>query len=92
MNDVALLYLPMEETGILHGAVRLIELLVGVAHVFVPEARLLLRRDLEQRPHLLLYRVCIKKQKVPFWFLFFYNTRQTDGLVHAIPHRWCQLY
>lgn len=45
----------MEETGILHSAVWLIQLLVSVAHIFVPEARLALRWDLKQRPHFLLY-------------------------------------
>lgn len=54
-NKAALLYLPMEETGILHSAVWLIQLLVSVAHIFVPEARLALRWDLKQRPHFLLY-------------------------------------
>lgn len=47
----------MEETSILHSAVWLIQLLVGVAHIFVPEASLLLCWDLKQRPHLLLYRI-----------------------------------
>lgn len=48
----------MEETGILHGAVWLIQLLISVTHIFVPEPRLLLRWDLKQRPHLLLYCIC----------------------------------
>lgn len=48
----------MEETRILHSAVWLIQLLVSVAHIFVPETRLLLRWDLKQRPHLLLYCIC----------------------------------
>lgn len=42
MNNIALRYLPLEETSILYGAVWLVQLLVGVAHVFVPEPCLLL--------------------------------------------------
>lgn len=57
-NLAALLYLPMEETSILHSAVWLIQLLVGVAHIFIPEARLFLCWDLKQCPHLLLYCIC----------------------------------
>lgn len=48
----------MEKTSILHSAVWFIHLFVSVAHIFVPEARLLLCWDLKQRPHLLLYCVC----------------------------------
>lgn len=62
----------MEETSILHSAVWLIQLLVGVAHIFVPEARLLLRWDLKQRPHLLLYCICREADDsiLQHWTLF----------------------
>lgn len=58
MNSAARLYLAVEETSILHSAVWLIQLLVSVTHIFVPEPCLLLRWDLKQRPHLLLYCIC----------------------------------
>lgn len=84
------LYLPMEETSVLHSAVWLIQLLVGVAHIFVPEARLLLCWDLKQRPHLLLYRIC-REAEDPVM-----TQRATFGGVQAFtrgpaPHRWYQL-
>lgn len=47
-------YLTLVQPGILHSAVQLAQLLVGVAHVLVPEPRLTLCRNVEQLPHLLL--------------------------------------
>lgn len=41
------LYLALEETSILYGAVWLVQLLVCVAHVFVPQSSLLPRWDLK---------------------------------------------
>lgn len=41
------LYLALEETSILHGAVWLVQLLVRVAHVLVPQSSLLPRWDLK---------------------------------------------
>lgn len=82
----------MEETSILHSAVWLIQLLVGVAHIFVPEACLLLCWDLKQRPHLLLYRICreaedpIIKHRTTFIIVVQAFTRG------SVPHRWYQLY
>lgn len=51
-------YLPLEEAGILHSAVWLVQLLVRVAHIFVPEASFPLWCNIEQSSHLLLYRFC----------------------------------
>ena len=50
-------YLALEETGILHGAVWLVQLLVRVAHVLVPQPGLAPGRALKQQPHFLLYGV-----------------------------------
>lgn len=47
-------YLTLVQPGILHSVVQLAQLLVGVAHVFVPQPRLTLCRDVEELPHLLL--------------------------------------
>lgn len=65
-NSAARLYLAVEETSILHSAVWLIQLLVSVTHIFVPEPRLLLRWDLKQRPHLLLYCICRESRRIHF--------------------------
>lgn len=81
----------MEEPSILHSAVWLIQLLVSVAHIFVPEARLLLRRDIEQRPHLLLYRICREADDFTSQrrTLFSPSRALTWG---SSPHRLCLLY
>ena len=47
-------YLTLVQPGILHSVVQLAQLLVGVAHVFVPQPCLTLCRDVEELPHLLL--------------------------------------
>lgn len=57
LNNTSLLYLPLKETSILHSTVRLVQLLISVAHIFVPEPCLVLQWDIEQLPHLLLYSI-----------------------------------
>lgn len=47
-------YLTLVQPGVLHSVVQLAQLLIGVAHVFVPQPCLTLCRDVEELPHLLL--------------------------------------
>lgn len=61
-------YLPLIQTGILDGAVRLIKGLKGVAHILVPQPGLLLIGNAEQLPHLLLNGV-FSKEKQTFLLL-----------------------
>lgn len=66
----ALHYLPLEETGVLHSAVWLVQLLVGVAHVFVPEPCFPLWWNIEQSSHLLLYRICKQRMSGAYFISF----------------------
>lgn len=61
-------YLPLEESSVLHGAVWLVQLLVRVTHVFVPEPSFSLRWNIEQSSHLLLYRIC-KEERMEKGFI-----------------------
>ena len=47
-------YLALVQPGVLHSVVQLAQLLIGVAHVLVPQPCLALRRDVEELPHLFL--------------------------------------
>lgn len=47
-------YLTLVQPSVLHSVVQLAQLLIGVAHVFVPQPCLTLCRDVEELPHLLL--------------------------------------
>lgn len=89
-NPAAWLYLAVEEASILHSAVWLIQLLVSVAHVFVPEPCLLLRRDLKQRPHLLLYCICRESGRIHFTALG--NVQPRTERKPGVAHRLCLLY
>lgn len=47
-------YLTLVQPSVLDSVVQLAQLLIGVAHVFVPKPSFTLCRDVEQLPHLLL--------------------------------------
>lgn len=94
-HQVTVQYLPLEESSILHGAVWLVQLLVRVTHVFVPEPSFPLCWDIEQSSHLLLYRIC--KQRMRKELLMYREPQQTSLvgfrvlLIGRDSHRWYQL-